>query len=67
MEEKKKENVFKKVANSKVTKTIVQVGTTLLALADTAFIIWTCFDSKAAPAVEPQKIVDDTPFQTEEI
>lgn len=63
MEENKKENVFKKIVNSKALKTVVQVGTTLMALADTAFIIWTCVDSGKTPPIEAPQVTDDPPFQ----
>lgn len=63
MEENKKENVFKKVVNSKPLKVTVQVITTLMALADTAFIIYTCVDSNKAPTIEASQVTDDPPFQ----
>ena len=47
----KKENIFKKIVNSNTTKKIVQIGTTFLAIADTAFLIWAYFDTKSDASV----------------
>ena len=53
----KKDNFFKKVANSKTVKSVVQIGTTILALADTAFLIWTCIDARSAASAS--MVLDD--------
>lgn len=44
----KKESIFKRIAKSKTLKTVVSVTTTVLTVANTIFLVWTCASSAEA-------------------
>lgn len=48
----KKENVFKKIVKSEVVKKVVQIGTTVLTLANTAFLVYTCVSANTEAPFE---------------
>ena len=53
----KKDSKIKKFLNSKGIKTAVQIGTTILTLANTVFLIWAC--SSAAEAEVNADVIDE--------
>ena len=58
----KKENIFEKIVNSNILKKVVQIGTPLLAVGNTAFLLWAYFDAKSDASVQvaPNEEVKET-------
>lgn len=53
----KKDSKIKKFLSSKGIKTAVQIGTTILTLANTVFLVWAC--SSAAEAEVNADVIDE--------